>query len=127
MSLNILVVDDSAVSRSMVLKTLRLSGVPVGTIHQAANGQEALETLEHNWVDMILTDLNMPVVNGEELVHRVRANPLWQSLPVIVISTEGSQTRIARLTELGARFVHKPFSPEQLGGVVQEITGVCHE
>lgn len=127
MALNVLVVDDSAVGRSMVIKVLRLTGLPLGEVFQASNGQEGLAVLESQWVDMVLTDLNMPEMNGEEMILRLRANRLWASLPLIVISTEGSQTRVDRLKELGARFVHKPFSPETLSGVVQEITGVTHE
>lgn len=127
MSLNILVVDDSAVVRAMIVKTLEISGLDVGQVVQAANGQEGLQALEDHWIDLVLVDINMPVMNGEEMIERLRANPLWEALPLVVVSTEGSQTRIARLQQKGARFVHKPFAPETIREVVEDIMGISHE
>ncbi len=127
MSLNILVVDDSAVVRTMIVKTLRMAGVPIGEVHQAANGAEGLDAIDNNWIDLVFADLNMPVMNGEEMIEKIRANPDWQDLPIIVVSTEGSQTRIERLQQRGAKFIHKPFAPETVREVVKEITGICHE
>ena len=112
MALNILIVDDSAVIRTMIAKTLRLAGLPVGEVHEAGNGQEGLDVLELHWVDLVFADINMPVMDGEEMIRRIRGNSVWADLPLIIISTEGSQTRIDRLQREGARFVHKPFSPE---------------
>jgi len=128
MSLSVLVVDDSAVMRSMVIKTLRLSGVPVKDIYQAANGQEALAVVDKHWIDLALVDLNMPVMSGEEFIDRLKLNPATDSLPIIVVSPEGSQTRIDSLRAKGAAFVHKPFAPEKLRQVILELTGVeCGE
>jgi len=127
MALNILIVDDSTVVRAMILKTLKLAGLPLGEVHQAANGREGLDILENHWIDLALVDINMPVMNGEEMIEAVRANPDWKDLPIVVVSTEGSETRIERLLEKDARFVHKPFAPEQICEVVQEITGTSDE
>ena len=127
MALNVLVVDDSSVVRTMIVKTLHLAGFPIGEIYQAGDGQEGLDILEAHWVDLALVDINMPVMNGEEMIERVRANPEWQDLPIIVVSTEGSQKRIGRLQEKGAKFVHKPFAPEVVREMVEEITGITHE
>lgn len=127
MALNILIVDDSAVVRAMILKTLRASGIDVGEAHQAANGQAGLEELASHWVDMVFVDINMPVMNGEEMVNKVRENPLWADMPIIVVSTEGSETRIERLQQKGAHFVHKPFSPEVVRELVNNIIGASHE
>ncbi len=124
--LNVLVVDDSMVGRAMVIKALKLSGVEVGAVHQAANGQEGLDVLEDNWVDLIFADINMPVMNGEEMINRIRENPANQSIPIVVISTEGSQTRIQRLAAQGAGFIHKPFTPETVRDTVRKITEVHH-
>jgi two-component system chemotaxis response regulator CheY len=124
MSLNVLIVDDSAVMRSMIVKTLRLAGLAVGEIHEAANGQEGLDVLDGQWVDLVLADINMPVMNGEEMIDRIRSNPAWKDLPVIVISTEGSQTRIESLRRKNTKFVHKPFSPEVLRDVINDMTDV---
>ncbi len=127
MGLNVLVVDDSAVMRAMIVKTLHLSGLPLDQIHQAGNGEEALQRLDEDWIDLVLLDVNMPVMNGEETLARLRQNPATADLPVVIVSTEGSDTRIAALRELGAEFVHKPFSPEKLREIIVNMTGVCDE
>lgn len=127
MSLNILVVDDSSVMRAMIVKTLRLSGVPVNEVHQAANGEEGLRAIDANWIDLCLVDINMPIMDGEQMLDKVRENPETRGLPVIVVSTEGSDTRVAALREKGAGFVHKPFTPEILRETIVEVTGVSDE
>ena len=71
--------------------------------------------------DLVLLDVNMPVMNGEETLARLRQNPETADLPVVIVSTEGSDTRIAALRELGAEFVHKPFSPEKLLRTVDKV------
>jgi two-component system chemotaxis response regulator CheY len=121
MSMNILIVDDSGVMRAMILKTLRMSGLPVGVVLQAANGQEGLAALRANTVDLLLVDINMPVMNGEEMIAAMQADPALRAVPTIVISTEGSQTRIERLKGQGVRFVHKPFSPEAIRDTVRQL------
>jgi two-component system, chemotaxis family, chemotaxis protein CheY len=126
-ALNVLVVDDSAVMRAMIIKTLRLCGIPIGEVHQAGNGKEGLEVLESHWVDLVLVDINMPVMNGEEMIEKLRANPDTASLAVIVVSTDGSQTRIDMMQRKGAGFVHKPFTPEILRDTIISTTGVSYE
>src|SRR5947209_1996774 len=79
--LNILVVDDSSVVRSVILKSLRLTGCELGTLHQAANGLEGLEILEKQWIDIAFVDINMPKMDGEEMIRRIRQNPIWLDLP----------------------------------------------
>jgi len=123
MTLNVLVVDDSSVMREMVIKTLRLSGVPLNQIHQAANGREALTELNHQQIDLALVDINMPVMGGLELIERLRATPKFAELPIIVVSTESSQGLIEILQEKGVSFVHKPFSPESLSQTIVSVTG----
>jgi two-component system chemotaxis response regulator CheY len=127
MAFNVLVVDDSAVMRTMVIKTLRLSGVPVGDVYQAANGEEGLDRLREHWVDLVLLDLNMPQMNGEELLAEIRSHPDTASVAVVVVSTEGSEARIKRIRDLGALFVHKPFRPEELRAVIRDLTGVSDD
>jgi two-component system chemotaxis response regulator CheY len=127
MAFNVLVVDDSAVMRAMVIKTLRLSGVPVGEVYQAAHGEEGLERLRDHWVDLVLLDLNMPQMNGEELLAEIRSHPDTAAVAVIVVSTEGSEARIKRIKDLGAEFVHKPFRPEELRAVIRDLTGVSDD
>ncbi len=124
MAFNVLVVDDSAVMRQMVVRTLKMSGLPLGTVFEAANGEEGLFMLRDQWVDLLLLDINMPVMNGEEMLRRLRAAPETEALPVIVVSTEGSETRLAALHALGAAIVRKPFAPETLRDTIIRITGV---
>lgn len=124
MALNVLIVDDSGVMRAMILKTLRMTGLPLGEIFQAGNGQEGLEALNANWVDLVIADINMPVMNGEEMIDRMKEQNETRDIPTVVVSTEGSETRIERLQGKGVQFVHKPFSPETIRDTIVEITGV---
>ena len=124
MSMNVLIVDDSGVMRAMILKTLRLSGLPLGDVYQAANGKEGLELLEENWIDLVLVDINMPVMNGEEMIARMMENPEMKDIPKLVVSTEGSEKRILKLEALGARLIHKPFTPETIRDTIQEMLGI---
>ncbi len=121
MVINVLVVDDSTVMRAMIIKTMKMSGLPVGTIHQAANGKEGLEILRQHWIDLVIADINMPVMNGEEMIDQMLAHPETRDVSIIVISTEGSDTRIERLLHKGAAFVHKPFTPENIRDTVRKI------
>ncbi|RMF93559.1 MAG: response regulator [Nitrospinota bacterium] len=123
MAFNVLVVDDSAVMRAMIIKTLRLSGVPLGEIHEAANGKEALQVLDRHWIDLALVDINMPVMTGEEMLEQIRQNPETADLAVIVVSTEGSEARIEQLRRQGAQFIHKPFTPETLREAIINTIG----
>ena len=127
MALNVLVVDDSAVMRAMVIKTLRLCGIPIGEVYQAANGQEGLEALKKNWIDLALIDINMPVMNGEEMILKLRENPETADLAVVVVSTESSETRMNLLLNKGAKFVHKPFTPMELKEAITSIVGGIDE
>jgi len=127
MALNILVVDDSSVMRAIIIKTLRLSQLPMGEVHEAANGQEALKVLDGNWIDLALVDINMPVMDGEEMINRLRQNPATSDLPIIIVSTEGSESRKEVLKRQGARFVHKPFTPETLRDAILRTLGGLDE
>ena len=126
MSVNVLVVDDSAVMRAMIIKTLKLAGTPLGEIHQAANGREGLDVLENHWIDVVFADINMPIMDGEEMIDRIRANEMWKDLPIVVVSTEGSQTRINSFHEKDAEFVHKPFTPETIRDILERRLGISH-
>ena len=124
MAINVLIVDDSAVMRAMILKTMRMSGIELGEVYQAADGQQGLEALNAHWIDLVLLDINMPVMNGEQMIERMQAEPDLKNTPVIVVSTEGSEARIDRLKSQGARFVRKPFSPEDFLDTVKNLLGV---
>ena len=127
MALNVLVVDDSAVMRKMIIRSLQLSGLPIGRISEAGNGQEGLDVLEQEWIDLALIDINMPVMNGEEMIEKIREDQQMKDLPIIVVSTESSESRIEMLQKKGAGFVHKPFNPTTLRETIKELTGVVHD
>jgi two-component system, chemotaxis family, chemotaxis protein CheY len=127
MSLNILVVDDSGVMRTMIARILNMTGLDIGEVHEASNGQEGLAALAEHWIDIVMVDINMPVMDGEEMIRRMRADEQTRDMPVIVVSTEGSRTRVERLQLSGARFIHKPFSAEAVRDTIMNLTGISHE
>jgi two-component system chemotaxis response regulator CheY len=127
MALNILIVDDSKVMRAIIIKTLRLSQSDLGEIYEAANGQEALKAIDEHWIDLALVDINMPVMDGGEMIDRLRQNPATVDLPVIIVSTEGSETRKEVLRQKGVGFVHKPFTPESLRDAILRTLGELNE
>jgi len=121
-ALNILVVDDSKVVRSVIKKTLDIAGVDVGNIFEAGDGKEALEILDKEWIDLVFADINMPVMTGLEMVDRMKEDGILQTIPVVIVSTEGSETRIEELKAKGVRaYIRKPFTPETIKKVVDEI------
>ena len=127
MALNILVVDDSRVMRAIIIKTLRLSQADLGEVYEAGDGQEALKMLDDHWIDLALVDINMPVMDGGEMIERLRQNPATADLPVIIVSTEGSETRKEVLLQKGVGFVHKPFTPESLREAILRTLGGSDE
>ncbi len=116
----ILIVDDSAAMRSLLMSTLE--GLGSIRVLQAASGFEALRALPREQVNLILTDINMPDINGLELLTFLRNSPLYQSIPVVIISTEGSRKDIEKGLAIGANeYLVKPFNPEQLLTVVSRF------
>ncbi|HOZ46098.1 MAG TPA: response regulator [Candidatus Hydrogenedentes bacterium] len=127
MALNILVVDDSSTVRAVIAKTLRLADVPINQLYEAANGEEALRVVATQWVDLIFSDINMPVMGGVEMVERMKDDALLSSIPIVIVSTEGSATRIDELMSKGVRaYIRKPFTPESVRSVVDDIIGLSH-
>jgi two-component system chemotaxis response regulator CheY len=124
MSYNILVVDDSRTTRAVIAKTLSLAGVPINELHEAENGRRALNILDDNWIDLVLADINMPEMDGVEMVDRMSEDGLMKTIPVVIISTEGSKTRIEEMRSKGVRaYVRKPFTPEIIKDIVEDILG----
>ena len=125
MSCNVLIVDDSAVLRTAIRKVVRLAGVEDDRIHEAANGKEALELLETDWIDLVLLDLNMPVMDGETFARELRKNPDLADVAVVVVSTESNRDRLQRMRELGVvEMLRKPFEPEDLHRLIPKVLGV---
>jgi len=123
MGINVLVVDDSSTMRSMVQKVLSMSGLPIGSFFQAENGREGLDVLDKEWIDIALVDINMPIMTGMEMIDQLRDKPDLCELPIVVVSTESSESRISEIKEKGIRFVHKPFTPELMRSVVEDLLG----
>ncbi len=115
MPLDVLIVDDSAAIRKILQRVLRQADVDVGQVYEAGDGLEALETLKKHKVHLVLADVNMPNMNGIQLLAQIKANAEWASLPVIMVTTEGSQSKVMEAAQLGAAgYIRKPFSAEQI-------------
>ena len=121
---NILIVDDSKTIRAVIAKTLQIAGVEISKLHEAANGREALDILVAEWIDIVFADINMPVMTGLELIDEMKTAGMLETVPVVIVSTEGSRQRIDDLKAKGVRaYLRKPFTPEQLKEVIDEVLG----
>ncbi|MBW1729242.1 MAG: response regulator [Deltaproteobacteria bacterium] len=115
MAYNILIVDDSTPMRAVIKKIVKASGFNVGQFFEAANGREALDILNQEWLDLVLTDYNMPDMNGLELVEEMNKDDHLKSIPAVMITTEGSRERVEEFMAKGViEYIKKPFTPEQI-------------
>jgi two-component system chemotaxis response regulator CheY len=115
MPLDVLIVDDSAAIRKILQRVLKQAEVPVREIHEAGDGVEALAILRSHPVNLVLADVNMPNMDGLELLAKIKSESQWKDLPVIMITTEGGQTKVMTAVELGAAgYVRKPFTADQI-------------
>jgi two-component system chemotaxis response regulator CheY len=120
MAFNFLIVDDSVTTRGIVKKTLKLTRLPVGEIWEAANGKLGLEQMKTHWVDLVLADLNMPDMTGQEMITEMAKDPMLAKLQVVVVSSEGNQSVLDSLFKQGIReVVRKPFEPGLLRDVIE--------
>ncbi len=125
MSHNVLIVDDSATIRKMVRRTMDIAGLDFGEIYEASNGIEALAQLADHDIAVVVVDINMPTMNGIQLLRRMKENEHLQHIPIVIASTEGSKQRIDQMAEFGAcAYVRKPFQPEQVRDALMPILGV---
>jgi two-component system, chemotaxis family, chemotaxis protein CheY len=128
MPYNILIVDDSKSMRQILRKILVVSGFKLGECLEASNGEEALNILESNWVDLILSDIHMPVMDGFGLLRALREHQDWSQLPVVLVTTESNEDRIQEAISLGAKgYIRKPFKPEEIRARLYEIIGESDE
>ncbi len=128
MSSNVLIVDDSATIRQMVKRTMEIAGLDIGDVYEASNGIEALAQLNDHEVKVMVVDINMPTMNGIQLLTRMKENERLKDIPIVIASTEGSQRRIEQMEEFGAYgYVRKPFQPEQLRDVLKPLLGVVED
>lgn len=127
MELQVLIVDDSPAMRAFIRRVLELSGLDVGRCLEASNGEEALHVLNDNRVDAVLTDINMPQMDGEELLRRMSGHEVLRLIPVLVVSTDRTEGRIHKMLTLGAKgYVTKPFAPETLREEMEHTLGIAH-
>ena len=126
MAWNVLIVDDSPVMRTFIRRVITLTEIGVGECRDAASGEEAITLLREQWMDLILTDINMPGMNGEQLLRNLQADELLRAIPVIVISTDASRSRVEQMFDLGAKgYIAKPFVPEILRDEVERVMGAA--
>ncbi len=117
---NVLIVEDSKAIRSMIRMTLEEAGGFFAS--EAGNGFEALKTLPTRQFDLIITDINMPDINGLELIGYVKSNPTYSAIPLVIVSTEKSEEDKKRGIALGAAgYIVKPFKKEDLLAVVRQV------
>ncbi len=122
---SILIVDDSEIIRSVLCKTLKMAKLPLAGVYLASNGREAVEILDNSWVDLVLTDLNMPEMSGFDLIELIHKRNDLNCIPVVVISTEGSSLRIDELKNKGIKgYLRKPFTPESICTTLKNILEV---
>lgn len=115
MESDILVVDDSAAIRKILQRVLRQTGMAIHTVHEAGDGQEALTLMATQKVDLVLSDINMPKMDGLQLLAAIKASDQWRHVPVVMITTEGGETKVAEAVRLGAAgYVRKPFTADQI-------------
>lgn len=125
---NVLIVDDSNSMRAVIKKIISISGFKMDECIEAENGKKALEALAEHWVDVIISDINMPEMNGFELLERLQGDDLLRNIPVIVISTESSEQHVQNAFDLGVKgFIKKPFLPEEIRKILYEVIGVSDE
>ncbi|MBS1827207.1 MAG: response regulator [Acidobacteria bacterium] len=115
MPLDVLIVDDSAAIRKILQRVLRQAEMSIGEVFEAGDGVEALASLKEHKVGLVLSDINMPNMDGLQLLSQIRGSADWKNLPVLMITTEGSQNKVLEAVNLGASgYVRKPFTADQI-------------
>ena len=113
--MDVLIVDDSAAIRKILRRVLQQAEVPTGQVYEANDGMEGLQRLREQPVQLIFSDINMPNMDGLQFLSAIKQNPDWKNVPVIMVTTEGSQAKVLEAVELGANgYVRKPFTAEQI-------------
>ncbi len=115
MLLDVLIVDDSAAIRKILQRVLKQAEIPLGEVYEASDGLEALNVLGSQKVSLVLADINMPNMDGLQLLRKMKEDANWQKLPVIMVTTEGGQAKVMAAAELGAAgYIRKPFTADQI-------------
>ena len=115
MAVDVLIVDDSAAIRKILQRMLGQAGFPLGKVLEASDGLEALEKIKTQSVHLVLSDINMPNMDGIQLLSELKSNPEYSQVPVIMITTEGGEAKVMEAVQLGASgYVRKPFTADQI-------------
>lgn len=113
--ISVLIVDDSSVMRKIIERAVRQTGLAVEKIIEAENGTAALNVLETDQPDLVLSDINMPMMDGLEFLHRLHVAGTSSKVPVLMITTEGSEAKVREAISLGAKgFIRKPFTSNEV-------------
>lgn len=124
MKYKILIVDDSPLLRATARRAVLQAGVEPANVREAQNGKEALDALAKEPADVVLLDINMPVMDGFQFVERKAQEPSLANVKVALVTTEGNKKRLERMTQLGVtHYLRKPFEPEELRALVGELFG----
>jgi len=124
MAFNVLIVDDSSTMRAVIKKTIKVSGFNVGQFLEAGDGEQALDVLKDEWVDLVLSDINMPNMNGLELIGRMHADEIMRTIPVVMVTTEAGDDKVKQSKALGAvGYIKKPFQPQDIKNTLCRIMG----
>ncbi len=114
-SICVLILDDSSVMRKIVARSLGQAGIALGQVLEAGDGAEALSILKEKQVDLVLCDINMPVMDGLEFLKQLSTVEKAKGVPVVMITTEGSESHVVQALSCGARgYIRKPFTPDQV-------------
>ncbi len=122
MNKSVLLVDDSAMMRKVVVRTLKMAGFEFDQVFEAGDGAEALSCLRENKVGLIMCDINMPVMNGLELLQKIKDEGIASGVPIVMVTTEGSEPQVRQAIAAGARgYIRKPFSADQVKSTVAPL------
>ncbi|MCH8558164.1 MAG: response regulator [Balneolia bacterium] len=124
MNLNVLIVEDEQITRSIIKQILLDSNLDIGDILEAENGREGLDVLNSQKIDLLLVDIYMPVMDGLEMLEHVMSRPDLKDIPVIVVSTENDDKRVDAIIRKGLGFVHKPFTKVLLKKELAKLGGI---
>ncbi|MEX2601700.1 MAG: response regulator [Balneolaceae bacterium] len=122
MKRNVLIVEDCAVMQTVISRTLEMSRLNIGTIHTANDGKEGIERLSNGGIDLVILDINMPVMDGLEMLEEIRSREETRHIPVLIVSAESNNERVEFVASLGSGYLKKPFTPELLS---REIERIC--
>lgn len=129
MESDVLIVDDSAAIRKILQRVLRQTGISIRTIYEAGDGLEALDLLGKFKMALVLSDINMPKMDGLQLLAAIKTSDAWRDIAVVMITTEGGEAKVSEAVRLGAAgYVRKPFTADQikekLAGILDQVVSV---